>query len=457
MQPNDNQTEEMMAKIKEKMATYFDSLEEFYHYLNLSEHLHFPFIATEYLDRHKEKIQIISLGISQTYSQKEFYFSNQENKKELFFYDLRRFDTDYPLFFRSDIWQDFDDHPEIFIPLITLIKKTKPNHCSFDISYNFSSSPSHSEERHSLINQILLFRPTGENLKKKEKIKLSINNDDGLLQWKQNFEQAKNIFYDLQGGSKFVFSKCISSPVPDNTSIIPCWLQEISLNWKKPIQDSFHHSFLIILSHQSAFYSKTPEKLFSIHDEKLNLEALAGTTSHSNDIEIDNILKEKLLANPKERAEHQVVINYFKESFKDEEIVQDDTCILPLKDIQHLYTPLSLFLKNPSLIDIHSFLNKLHPSPAICGEPKDNAFRIIREYENHDRGFYAGAITFGLWNFELPKQSWVIGLVAIRLQLFVSNIYYLFAGAGVMPDSSVEMEWLEINKKLESFRSVEFS
>lgn len=101
--------------------------------------------------------------------------------------------------------------------------------------------------------------------------------------------------------------------------------------------------------------------------------------------------------------------------------------------------------------DIANFLlNKLHPTPAVCGYPKLNGLEFIRQYEtsNFDRGMYAGPFGF-------IGRDFTDILVAIRSGLLTTNkgnqetsTLSIYAGAGIVPGSSVQEEWSETGYKL---------
>jgi isochorismate synthase len=85
-------------------------------------------------------------------------------------------------------------------------------------------------------------------------------------------------------------------------------------------------------------------------------------------------------------------------------------------------------------------LNKLHPTPAVCGLPKKDAFDFIIENETHDRGFYAGYIG-------IETQSSNEYFVNLRCARFFSDRINLFVGGGITADSRPENEWTETELK----------
>ncbi len=109
--------------------------------------------------------------------------------------------------------------------------------------------------------------------------------------------------------------------------------------------------------------------------------------------------------------------------------------ILKMRDIQHLYTPVKGIAKeNVSLLTV---VNRLHPTPALGGQPKQKAYEIIRELEILDRGWYGSPIGW----FDTKDNGEFA--VAIRSGLINGKDASLFAGCGIVGDSEPESEYKE--------------
>lgn len=109
--------------------------------------------------------------------------------------------------------------------------------------------------------------------------------------------------------------------------------------------------------------------------------------------------------------------------------------ILKMRDIQHLYTPVRGVAKeNVSLLTV---VDRLHPTPALGGQPKQKAYEIIRELEVLDRGWYGSPVGW------LDTKDNGEFAVAIRSGLINSNNASLFAGCGIVGDSEPESEYTE--------------
>ena len=112
----------------------------------------------------------------------------------------------------------------------------------------------------------------------------------------------------------------------------------------------------------------------------------------------------------------------------------------PLKNLQHLYTPVTGVLsKGFSIFDV---VKNLHPTPALGGTPTEESLAFIREHELLDRGWYGAPIG---WVDSNDNGEFA---VAIRSGLIQGDSASLFAGCGVLADSDPEMEFEETRIKM---------
>ena len=143
--------------------------------------------------------------------------------------------------------------------------------------------------------------------------------------------------------------------------------------------------FAVIVSSDTGFIGATPEKLFTRKGQSLAVDALAGTKK--------SFEKEKLRASAKDLRE----FFYVKERLK-EQLTQickpfetkEEIFLKEAGDIAHLFYPFSLELQT-QLSDF-DLIDRLHPTPAIAGLPRDEALKFIQEWEPFDRGYYGGTL-----------------------------------------------------------------
>jgi isochorismate synthase EntC len=115
--------------------------------------------------------------------------------------------------------------------------------------------------------------------------------------------------------------------------------------------------------------------------------------------------------------------------------------VLTLPEAHHLHTPLRATLARPaSLLDV---AGRLHPTPAVCGEPRAVASRQLAGEEG-DRGWYGGAVGW------LDAEGQGELAVALRAALLGDDWAHVWAGAGIVEGSSPEREFDETERKMTS-------
>lgn len=201
------------------------------------------------------------------------------------------------------------------------------------------------------------------------------------------------------------------------------------------------YQFMIEPVPGAAFVGASPERLFRRAGRLLESEAVAGTRPRGETPESDWRHAEDLFASEKDRREHALVLDRIRERLADatESIrVARGARLLRLARVQHLCTPVEATLRE-SVSDA-DLLARLHPTPAVCGQPAERARTIIRACEPFDRGLYAGPI--GL----LGETTEVC--VGIRSALVLGSSVVAFAGAGIVAGSDAAAEWRETEHKL---------
>ena len=122
-----------------------------------------------------------------------------------------------------------------------------------------------------------------------------------------------------------------------------------------------------------------------------------------------------------------------------EVIVPSEPVLLKMRHIQHLYTPVRAKVHDD--VSIFSLVERLHPTPALGGFPKEKAVQTIREIEPLDRGWYAAPIG---WVDAKGNGEFA---VAIRSALLHDHEAHLFAGCGIVAHSNPRSEYEETNVK----------
>lgn len=218
---------------------------------------------------------------------------------------------------------------------------------------------------------------------------------------------------------------------------------EILARLKQQTGNCYH--FLVEADEDNSFVGASPERLYNRNEDQIVTEAVAGTRRRGESTEKDNQLGQELLASDKDNREQQFVTEYISDKLNDLCNSQDSgsrTELLKLAKVQHLITRMKGRLK-PDLTDA-DILGALHPTPAVGGTPTDSAKEQIHVLEPFDRGWYAGPIGW----IGADQAEFAVG---IRCGLVRRDILHLYSGAGVLPGSTPDDEWDEIENKLDNF------
>lgn len=190
-----------------------------------------------------------------------------------------------------------------------------------------------------------------------------------------------------------------------------------------------------------AFLAATPEVLFAQVGDRLDVDCLAGTAPRDPDPAADAERALALVANPKERHEHQVVVDFVRQALAPHALavtVPTAPGLRRLATLQHLHTPVHAEV-NPTE-PLATWLRALHPTPAVCGQPREAALDFVRANEHAPRGWYAGAIGC----VGADEARFVVGL---RAAVFDGARAWVPVGAGIVAGSTPEGEWLETGRK----------
>lgn len=193
----------------------------------------------------------------------------------------------------------------------------------------------------------------------------------------------------------------------------------------------------------SIFLGASPELLVSLQHGQVRALGLAGSTPRGDTAEEDERLGQELLGSAKNRIEHESVVRAIRDGLADvthELRAPNQPQLKRLRNIQHLSTEITARVRNG--VEALDLVDRLHPTPAVCGWPPERARQVIEAHEDFDRGWYAGPV------------GWVDGAgdgefaVALRAALVTGERAILFAGNGIMGDSVPESELAEVQLKL---------
>ena len=196
----------------------------------------------------------------------------------------------------------------------------------------------------------------------------------------------------------------------------------------------------------------SPEILTRVEDGVITVRPIAGTRPRGATQEEDDALEENLLADPKERAEHLMLIDLGRNDVgRVSEIgsveLTEQMLIERYSHVMHIVSNVQGRLHaGMSAIDA---LRATFPAGTVSGAPKIRAMEIIDELEPVKRGIYAGAVGYIGWNDNLDTA------IAIRTAVIKEGLLHIQAGAGIVADSVPCNEWDEtMNKARAIFRAV---
>lgn len=196
----------------------------------------------------------------------------------------------------------------------------------------------------------------------------------------------------------------------------------------------------------------SPEILTRLEDNMVTVRPIAGTRPRGQSESEDQQLEQELLADPKERAEHLMLIDLGRnDAGRVSEIgtvkLTENMIIERYSHVMHIVSNVTGKLKpGMTAIDV---LRATFPAGTVSGAPKIRAMEIIDELEPVKRGVYAGAVGYLSWNGNMDTA------IAIRTAVIKDGMLSIQAGAGIVADSVPEMEWQEtMNKGRAVFRAV---
>lgn len=197
--------------------------------------------------------------------------------------------------------------------------------------------------------------------------------------------------------------------------------------------------FCFSTPHTGCWIGASPELLLESSARGLSTMALAGTRPANSQCEWDI----------KNMEEQQMVTDFISDSLQKNGISPSlgDTVSRRAGKVEHLCTPISGSPANPvSPESLTGLLRDLSPTPALCGTPRDMALKLIRDFEQFDRGCYGGFCG----PYRSPSDFSFY--VTLRCALVEATKYCIFAGGGITLRSDAIPEWEETEIKSSTMR-----
>ena len=188
----------------------------------------------------------------------------------------------------------------------------------------------------------------------------------------------------------------------------------------------------------------SPEILVRLEGDAVTVRPIAGTRPRGKSPQQDAALAEELLADPKELAEHLMLIDLGRNDIG--RVAQNGTVNLTEKMIIERYSHVMHIVSNVEATLKHGLnamdvLKATFPAGTVSGAAKVRAMEIIDELEPSKRGIYAGAVGYLGFNGDMDLA------IALRTAVVKDNMLYAQAGAGIVADSNPDSEWTETQNK----------
>lgn len=194
-------------------------------------------------------------------------------------------------------------------------------------------------------------------------------------------------------------------------------------------------------------FGSSPEAQLTIKADEATIYPIAGTFKRTGDMEKDEMIAEELKNDPKESAEHVMLVDLARNDLSRH---CTDVKVKSYKEAQYYSHVIHLVSKvsgklhpGASPFDV---VGDTFPAGTLSGAPKHKAISLIDKYEGLQRSFYAGALGYMGFNGDFNHA------IMIRSFLSKQNVLHYQAGAGIVLDSDPEKELQEVNNKIAALR-----
>jgi anthranilate synthase component 1 len=209
--------------------------------------------------------------------------------------------------------------------------------------------------------------------------------------------------------------------------------------------------YLFLLDYEDySLCGSSPEVMVRLHEGEILLRPIAGTRKRGKNEARDLELEREMLADPKERAEHLMLVDLGRNDVG--RVAKTGTVNVPemmrverYSHVMHMVSDVIAEIRDDK--DMFDLFAATFTAGTMTGAPKIKAMELIARYEGLKRGFYSGSV--GYFAFDGNMDS----AITIRTALIQPDKIVLQAGAGVVADSKPELEWLEVNNKLGALKA----
>ncbi|RUA07793.1 MAG: isochorismate synthase [Flavobacteriia bacterium] len=215
----------------------------------------------------------------------------------------------------------------------------------------------------------------------------------------------------------------------------------------KNLLNRYPDSFVYLWFHPELglWMGATPETLLKVKKGEFKTMALAGTRPFEGKVEVQ--------WNEKEREEQQFVTDFILSKLDKDEVTYGKPYTRRAGSLLHICTDIKGRISKKNTI--RNLVNILHPTPAVCGVPKEKAFEFIIKNEDYNRTYYTGFL--GVINNGSDEDADLyVNLRCMQIDLKEKNKAVIYVGGGITSGSIPQKEWEETVDKSKVMKSVLF-
>ncbi len=253
----------------------------------------------------------------------------------------------------------------------------------------------------------------------------------------EKYAARYGVFHDaLENGGfdKLVLSRCEDMKKPHDFSLGRLFRSACRL---------YHDSYIYLCytPQTGVWLGASPEVILAGESRRWSVVALAGTQPV-----LWNVLPEKWDA--KNRREQALVVSYLRSVLESLLIKASEygPRTVQAGALAHLKTEFDFAMEDHD--HLGRLLEMLHPTPAVCGLPKEESARFIEEHEGYDRGYYSGFVG---WLDPEHRSDLYVNLRCVQV---LEDTLRLYAGGGLLRNSDMESEWRETENKLHTMKRI---
>ncbi|HHO42127.1 MAG TPA: anthranilate synthase component I family protein, partial [Epsilonproteobacteria bacterium] len=219
-----------------------------------------------------------------------------------------------------------------------------------------------------------------------------------------------------------------------------------SLSFYRLLRSKNPSPYLFLLDYENfSICGSSPEVMVRLHEREILLRPIAGTRKRGNTTQRDKELELEMLNDPKECAEHLMLIDLGRNDVS--RVAKTGTVSVPemmrverYSHVMHMVSDVEAILEEGK--DMFDLFSATFTAGTMTGAPKIKAMELIAQFESLKRGFYSGCVGYFAFNGNMDSA------IVIRTALITDDTITLQAGAGVVADSQPELEYLEVKNKL---------